>query len=271
MKKSLLLVGLISGLGIAGLASCGIKKDNATNELSRSETLSMQAATSLSMVNNFASSKSGLLKSNKVEDKVGLTEAEKAEIKEIIPTLDLMLSNSSSFDSTVENGEFKPVSDDETIKFNTKEVIGFLGTDGKTNSYTLYYDVEVAEPENPAPEDNKDTTIPDENTTPEDNKDTTTPDENTTPEENTEPTTPEVDPTPDTNTNVEPKKANDDEEEDEEENEIKFEDKISGLAFIDDSSYYPFESEVSKEIEGDETEDERTFKITTFENSYIEV
>ena len=278
MKKNLLMVGLISGLGIAGLASCGIKGNNKETQLTRSESLSMQAATSLSMVNNLGNSKSNLLRANKIAEEAGLTDAEKQDIKEILPTLDLMLSNSSSFDSHIENGDFAPVADDETVKFNTKEVVAFLGTDGKASSYTLFYNIELAEPETPAPED----TTPEENVDP-NAGDTTDPNAGDTTDPNTGDTTdpntgdvtePNQGETVEPDANAEIKKASDadeDDEEDENETEIKTEDKISGLAFIDEATYYTFDSKIETEVEGDESEEERTFKINTAENSFIQV
>ena len=227
MKKSLLLFGFMATLGLASLASCSYTNSNKKGDyLSKEDSLSLQAVTSMSMIdttqykinkfNNFNSTytKFNLLKSKNNNNE--LTESEINDIKNILPTLDLMISNDSSFDSKIMSGSFKPIENDETKVFNTKEVITFLTSEGTKNSYTLFYDAAIKNVER--------------------------------------------------DQNVKKEKSDIDDEK-----EIKTEEKIEGLAFLDESTYFPFVSSVETEIEDDEKEEEREFKIQTATNSYIEV
>ena len=63
----------------------------------------------------------------------------------------------------------------------------------------------------------------------------------------------------------------DEEDNDEDENEVEVTSKTSGLAFLSDDIYYSFVSKIEKEIEDDETEEERMFLINIDENSYIKI
>lgn len=134
-KTNLLLVASILGLGVGVLASCDfsdIKNAFGTKqELSKEETFRLEAATSLNLVANLNTTKTNLklMKSNAISD----NDANK--IKEMLPTIDLILDNGSTFASTIVEEE--TVLNEVTYQY--KEVINFKNHLLQDESYTLIY------------------------------------------------------------------------------------------------------------------------------------
>lgn len=130
MKKlSLLLGGLIVTLG-ATMASCS--GDNAAPAFkTEQEKINFQAVTSLNLASSFKASNPGLKRAK------AMTEEQKKEALEILPTLDLMLTNGVKFDSVTE--EVDTIINEVTYKI--KETINFIDTSLKEAKYTLYYNV----------------------------------------------------------------------------------------------------------------------------------
>lgn len=134
-KTNLLLVAGMLGLGVGVLASCDfsdIKNSISSNqELTKEETFRLEAATSMNLVANLNTTKSNLklMKTNAISD----TDADK--IKEMLPTIDLILDNGSTFSSTLVEEE--TVINEVTYQF--KEVINFKNHLLQDESYTLVY------------------------------------------------------------------------------------------------------------------------------------
>lgn len=134
-KTNLLLVASILGLGVGVLASCDfsdIKNAFGTKqELSKEETFRLEAATSLNLVANLNTTKTNLklMKSNAISD----NDANK--IKEMLPTIDLILDNGSTFASTIVEEE--TILNEVTYQY--KEVINFKNHLLQDESYTLIY------------------------------------------------------------------------------------------------------------------------------------
>lgn len=139
MKKSnLLLTTLTLGLGAGALASCSfVNKENSTNnnEITKTESFNLEAATSMHMVSNL-----GNINTLRAAN---LTEEEANKVKDILPTLDLLLDNGSNFASTI--FEEETIIDDVTYKF--KEEFTFKNNNLEDEKYTLVYNKEILKEE----------------------------------------------------------------------------------------------------------------------------
>lgn len=132
MKKKIILLTLLLGAG-AALASCNgdAPSSKPSENLTQENTLSLQAVTSLNMVNSLSAPTSKTLyKKNHT-----VTEEETNKIKEVLPQLDLMLENGFDFKVTV--NDFNDAINGTT--YEKKETISFEDLNGESNVYTFYY------------------------------------------------------------------------------------------------------------------------------------
>ena len=187
MKKTLLPLSL--SLVVVFLAGCS---NSNTRKVSDKNVYLMQAATGLNIA-------SGVSTSSKMINR-SFSDQDKNDIKEILPTLDMMFDNNSLFTSTVNEVNV----DIDGKNYQYEEVIKYVNSSLEEGSYRLVYNID---------------------------------------EKNLE--------------------------EDQDDGEVEQESLVSGLAFIDESTSYPFYSKLEKEIEDDEHEEERLFVINTSETSQI--
>ena len=187
MKKTLLPLSL--SLVVVFLAGCS---NSNARKVSDKNVYLMQAATGLNIA-------SGVSTSSKMINR-SFSDQDKNDIKEILPTLDMMFDNNSLFTSTINEVNV----DIDGKNYQYEEVIKYVDSSLEEGSYRLVYNI-------------------DENNL----------------------------------------------EEDQDDGEVEQESLVSGLAFIDESTSYPFYSKLEKEIEDDEHEEERMFVINTSETSQI--
>ena len=187
MKKTLLPLSL--SLVVVFLAGCS---NSNARKVSDKNVYLMQAATGLNIA-------SGVSTSSKMINR-SFSDQDKNDIKEILPTLDMMFDNNSLFTSTVNEVNV----DIDGKNYQYEEVIKYVNSSLEEGSYRLVYNID---------ENNLD--------------------------------------------------------EDQDDGEVEQESLVSGLAFIDESTSYPFYSKLEKEIEDDEHEEERSFVINTSETSQI--
>ena len=187
MKKTLLPLSL--SLVVVFLAGCS---NSNARKVSDKNVYLMQAATGLNIA-------SGVSTSSKMINR-SFSDQDKNDIKEILPTLDMMFDNNSLFTSTINEVNV----DIDGKNYQYEEVIKYVNSSLEEGSYRLVYNI-------------------DENNL----------------------------------------------EEDQDDGEVEQESLVSGLAFIDESTSYPFYSKLEKEIEDNEHEEERSFVINTSETSQI--
>ena len=187
MKKTLLPLSL--SLVVVFLAGCS---NSNARKVSDKNVYLMQAATGLNIA-------SGVSTSSKMINR-SFSDQDKNDIKEILPTLDMMFDNNSLFTSTVNEVNV----DIDGKNYQYEEVIKYVNSSLEEGSYRLVYNIDK--------------------------------------------------------NNL---------EEDQDDGEVEQESLVSGLAFIDESTSYPFYSKLEKEIEDNEHEEERMFVINTSETSQI--
>ena len=187
MKKTLLPLSL--SLVVVFLAGCS---NSNARKVSDKNVYLMQAATGLNIASGVSSSSKMINRS--------FSDQDKNDIKEILPTLDMMFDNNSLFTSTINEVNI----DIDGKNYQYEEVIKYVNSSLEEGSYRLVYNI-------------------DENNL----------------------------------------------EEDQDDGEVEQESLVSGLAFIDESTSYPFYSKLEKEIEDNEHEEERSFVINTSETSQI--
>ena len=201
MKKTKLLLGLLVGVSLTiGLASCdnkGVPTYAEDGVLTSTEKLTMQAATGLKLL-----SETSLAQTFNMRMKRVMSEDQINEVKQILPSLDLMFENDNAFKGMIEEGEF--AINESTYQY--KETITFKDVDLKYESYVMYYNVDA---------------------------------------------------------------SYQDIERDDNEDEIETFSRISGVASYDNETFFTFISFTETESEGDEIEEERTFRINLNEGSYV--
>lgn len=132
MKETkILLIGGMLALGLGTLASCKNAPLGDETKLSNKEAFRLEAATSMNLVANLSSSpvSKKVLRANEISD------SEATKIKEMLPTVDLILDNGASFLSTITEEETEI---NGTI-YSFKEVITFKNSELKDETYTLVY------------------------------------------------------------------------------------------------------------------------------------
>lgn len=131
--KRLLLLSSASIFLTLGVVSCSSTNKEFLRKDSKN-VFSLQAATGMNMVSAY-SRKNDSLSLRKSKNISTFNDEQITQIKEILPTIDLLLDNKSTIDSYV---EVVNVLIDE-INYEYKEVISFIGNDLSSSSYTLFY------------------------------------------------------------------------------------------------------------------------------------
>ncbi len=138
MKKTLLITGAMLMMAGLGLTSCGEKDSRpaggeTVGEIVKAEstTLGFQAATSLNYIQsmNVGASKTLLQRTRRN----AISDAAKTEIEKLLPSVDFVVGNDSTFTSTLET------SDKEEYAY--KQVVKFIDLKEQNQNYTLYYNV----------------------------------------------------------------------------------------------------------------------------------
>ena len=97
MKKSLLLISLFT-LSLASFTSCALDNQQ-SSKVDSNNVLLLQAATGINMIKDVTTFRNA----RSVETKnTALSEKDTNKIKEILPTVDLLLDNKKTFSSTLE-------------------------------------------------------------------------------------------------------------------------------------------------------------------------
>ena len=134
--KKLLLLSLNAIFLTAGLVACSSSKTNTTFKNDK-DIFSLQAVTGMSMLSSYE----GTAHINKLikrsNERSDFTEEQVTKIKEVLPTVDLLLDNETTFLSHVEEVN---VEIDGKI-YETKEEITFLNKDLSSSSYLLFYNI----------------------------------------------------------------------------------------------------------------------------------
>ena len=131
--KRLLLLSSASIFLTLGVVSCSSTNKEFLRKDSKN-VFSLQAATGMNMVSAYFR-KNDSLSLRKSKNISTFNDEQITQIKEILPTIDLLLDNKSTIDSYV---EVVNVLIDE-INYEYKEVISFIGNDLSSSSYTLFY------------------------------------------------------------------------------------------------------------------------------------
>ena len=234
MKKNFILsTGLFCTLSLTALVSCSLGDTNPEEEISALESTNIQAATGLNIVANLSlkNTPPSLRQFSKDFNKE-ITDEEKSKIEQILPTVDMLLDNGNVFSSVRE--EIETTINDVTYSY--KETISFINSNLSENHYFLFY--------NELDEEGKVIAPSLKNNTKDDHKD----EDHNKPGDN----------------------HRDNHDHDHEDEMVIFQ-RILGLATFDDENFYDFESVSKSEIEDDESEEERRFKINLSENSYVRV
>ena len=130
--KKILLLSLNAIFLTAGLVACSSNKTNTTFKNDK-DILSLQAVTGMSMLSSYE----GTAHINKLikrsNERSDFTEEQVTKIKEVLPTVDLLLDNETTFLSHVEEVN---VEIDGKI-YETKEEITFLNNDLSSSSIIL--------------------------------------------------------------------------------------------------------------------------------------
>lgn len=249
MKKPILLFALTLIAGGA-LASCNLglrsssSSESIPSQITPSEVFQMQAVTGLSMVNtpSIPSSKAVLrARENMSQDEI-------AAIQEALPTIDLLLDNESNFVSDVQivNAEV------DGVTYRYEESIRYWNNEYQEASYRLLYNIDGEIVETP----------------------TETSSENVSSESELAPSDPKARHDEDHDDDHDEDKGNHEEEKpshNDLDEEFKSTSSLTGIAYLDETTYVPFYSKVETETEEDETETERHFVLKTGENSLISI
>ena len=119
MKKSLLLISLFT-LSLASFTSCALDNQQ-SSKVDSNNVLLLQAATGINMIKDVTTFRNA----RRVETKnTALSEEDTNKIKEILPTVDLLLDNKKTFSSTLEEVNLEI----EGNIYQYKETISFLNT-----------------------------------------------------------------------------------------------------------------------------------------------
>ena len=150
--KKILLLSLNAIFLTAGLVACSSNKTNTTFKNDK-DIFSLQAVTGMSMLSSYE----GTAHINKLikrsNERSDFTEEQVTKIKEVLPTVDLLLDNETTFLSHVEEVN---VEIDGKL-YETKEEITFLNNDLSSSSYLLFYNIiEEKVEEDEEIEENKD-------------------------------------------------------------------------------------------------------------------
>ena len=244
MKKPILLFALTLIAGGA-LASCNLglrsssSSESIPSQITPSEVFQMQAVTGLSMVNipSIPSSKAVL----RVQKSISQDEI--ATIQEALPTIDLLLDNESNFVSNVQivNAEV------DGVTYRYEESIRYWNNEYQEASYRLLYNIDGEIVETP----------------------TETSSENVSSESELAPSDPKARHDEDHDDDHDEDKGNHEEEKpsnNDLDEEFKSTSSLTGIAYLDETTYVPFYSKVETETEEDETETERHFVLKTGEN-----
>ena len=134
--KKILLLSLNAIFLTAGLVACSSNKTNTTFKNDK-DIFSLQAVTGMSMLSSYE----GTAHINKLikrsNERSDFTEEQVTKIKEVLPTVDLLLDNETTFLSHVEEVN---VEIDGKL-YETKEEITFLNKDLSSSSYLLCYNI----------------------------------------------------------------------------------------------------------------------------------
>ena len=243
MKKTKLLVGLFASVAlIAGVTSCEAIKgthNGVNNNLTTQQKQNVEALTGIKLLESTLSNGNMIKRAQAFNDN---QEINTEDIEKILPSIDVLLSNGSIIESSIT--EVDTVINETTYKF--KEVISYKDSELKDATYTLVYNKEsIGNDKDDDDDDHDDRRIKETKKEGQDNA--IAPE--TTPE-----TTPEGKP--------ESHKSND---------EIKTKEKLVGLVLLSETEHYDFEAMSKTEIEEDEKESKRSFKISIEENSFVKV
>lgn len=243
MKKTKLFVGLFASVAlIAGVTSCEAIKgtpNGGNNNLTTQQKQNVEALTGIKLLESTLSNGNMIKRAQVFNDN---QEINTEDIEKILPSIDVLLSNGSIIESSIT--EVDTVINDTTYKF--KEVISYKDSELKDATYTLVYNKEsIGNDKDDDDDDHDDRRIKETKKEGQDNA--IAPE--TTPE-----TTPEGKP--------ENHKSND---------EIKTKEKLVGLVLLSETEHYDFEAMSKTEIEEDEKESKRSFKISLEENSFVKV
>lgn len=243
MKKTKLSVGLFASVAlIAGVTSCEAIKgtpNGGNNNLTTQQKQNVEALTGIKLLESTLSNGNMIKRAQVFNDN---QEINTEDIEKILPSIDVLLSNGSIIESSIT--EVDTVINETTYKF--KEVISYKDSELKDATYTLVYNKEsIGNDKDDDDDDHDDRRI--KETTKEGQDNVIAPE--TTPE-----TTPEGKP--------ENNKSND---------EIKTKEKLVGLVLLSEIEHYDFEAMSKTEIEEDEKESKRSFKISIEENSFVKV
>ena len=139
MKKLLLLTSLFT-LSLASFTSCALDNKQ-SSKVDSNNVLLLQAATGINMIKDATTFRNA----RSVETKnTGLSDEDSNKIKEILPTVDLLLDNKITFSSTLEEVNLEI----EGNIYQYKETISFLNTKLEEDSYFLYYNIVSTKEEN---------------------------------------------------------------------------------------------------------------------------
>lgn len=239
MKKTKLLVGLFASVAlIAGVTSCEAIKgtpNGGNNNLTTQQKQNVEALTGIKLLESTLSNGNMIKRAQVFNDN---QEINTEDIEKILPSIDVLLSNGSIIESSIT--EVDTVINETTYKF--KEVISYKDSELKDATYTLVYNKEsIGNDKDDDDDDHDDRRI--KETKKEDQDDVIASE-----------TTPESKP--------ENNKSND---------EIKTKEKLVGLVLLSETEHYDFEAMSKTEIEEDEKESKRSFKISLEENSFVKV
>lgn len=234
MKKNFILSsGLFCALSLTALVSCSFEDINPAGEISAKESTNIQAATGLNIIANLSIKNAApSLRQFSKDFNKELTDEEKNKIEQILPTVDMLLDNGNVFSSVREEIEIT-IND---VTYSYKETISFINSNLSENNYFLFYNEldEKGEVIAPSLKNNiKDDHNDEDHDDADDNHDH-------------------------------------DHDHDYEDEIVTFQ-RIAGLATFDEENFYDFESVSKSEIEDDESEEERWFKINLDENSYVRI
>lgn len=243
MKKTKLLVGLFASVAlIAGATSCEAIKgtpNGGNNNLTTQQKQNVEALTGIKLLESTLSNGNMIKRAQVFNDN---QEINTEDIEKILPSIDVLLSNGSIIESSIT--EVDTVINETTYKF--KEVISYKDSELKDATYTLVYNKEsIGNDKDDDDDDHDDRRIKETKKEGQDNA--IAPE--TTPE-----TTPEGKP--------ENNKSDD---------EIKTKEKLVGLVLLSETEHYDFEAMSKTDIEEDEKESKRSFKISLEENSFVKV
>lgn len=131
-KTNLLLMSIFLGLGVVSVSSLTSCNNN-LNTLSKKEGFLLQAATSMNLVSSLKSAQRKAIKGKQ------LNEIQIDKVKMVLPTIDLLLDNGTSFNSKIESVE----TEIEGTVYKYKEIFTFKNSELKDETYTLVYNKSV--------------------------------------------------------------------------------------------------------------------------------